>query len=237
MQRAIPVLLVLSLVACSQDGPKPFFQLGDGQAGSEDAQATDGSGGSGSRDGRSGGDNAEGWADDVPAGPEAGCIPSCQGKQCGSDGCGGSCGPCEPDFTCVKSACVSPCDHAACGLGKVCIDALNQAALCGGTLDFDHDLTGKKLGIEVSVESLYGPAGVLIATMEADSVAATNPYEVQSPSGHNSCASLDQWDHYWLDDLIIRFVLPDGNGWIQGVTHYVSLYIAQTIPEGIRVDF
>ncbi len=50
------------------------------------------------------------------------CAPSCTGKQCGSDGCGGSCGTClEPDkLYCSKTgqcvpACVPECGGLNCG--------------------------------------------------------------------------------------------------------------------------
>lgn len=240
-----PVLFLLSLIllaACGNGGPDPALQMGDqyaltpdGVVSQDDAATSPGDDIPGGTDGSPGAEVMP--ESDAAVQPDVGCVASCTAKQCGSDGCGGSCGTCEAGVDCVKNICVPPCDHPGCSLGKLCIDSLNQAALCGGTLDFDHDLGGKKLGVDINVESLYGSAGVLIATVEADSVAATNPYEVKSPSGNNSCASVDEGHHYWLDDLIIRFVLPDGNGWLQGVTHYVSLYIAQTIPGGIRVDF
>ena len=34
------------------------------------------------------------------------CEPGCAGKECGDDGCGGSCGECEPGLSCVAEACV-----------------------------------------------------------------------------------------------------------------------------------
>ncbi|MBM4356218.1 MAG: hypothetical protein FJ109_20920, partial [Deltaproteobacteria bacterium] len=34
------------------------------------------------------------------------CIPDCVGKSCGDDGCGGSCGPCEPWQMCQAGECV-----------------------------------------------------------------------------------------------------------------------------------
>ena len=34
------------------------------------------------------------------------CTPSCGGKQCGDDGCGGSCGNCGNDESCVQGSCV-----------------------------------------------------------------------------------------------------------------------------------
>jgi hypothetical protein len=37
----------------------------------------------------------------------AGCTPSCVGKQCGTDGCGGICGTCSAGKTCQNGICVS----------------------------------------------------------------------------------------------------------------------------------
>lgn len=42
--------------------------------------------------------------------PDAGaCVPQCGGKQCGDDGCGGTCGACGDGLTCVAGACTAPC--------------------------------------------------------------------------------------------------------------------------------
>ena len=40
---------------------------------------------------------------DVPA--EGTCQPDCQGVECGSNGCGGSCGECEPGHNCLEDIC------------------------------------------------------------------------------------------------------------------------------------
>jgi len=234
VERALPLLLTLGLVGCGSGGPSPV--LGFDDAGSISSEWLSEDGNSGPPSDGVGLDSVIPTVD-ATGNPDVPCTPVCSGKQCGNDGCGGICGKCDPGLSCVMSLCVPACDAPSCTLGKMCIDSLNQAALCGGTLDFDHDMSGKKLAIEVNVESLFGAAGVLLATAEAESIVATNPYEVKSQSGNNSCASLDQWNQYWLDDLIIRFVLPQGGEWIQGATHFVSLYIAQTIPGGIRVDY
>ena|GEM_PF-1699078 len=55
---------------------------------------------------------------------DGGCLPcptDCDGRECGDDGCGGSCGPCGEDEQCVEGAClcvsgwtVSCCDDARC---------------------------------------------------------------------------------------------------------------------------
>ena len=37
---------------------------------------------------------------------EGGCVPSCSGKECGSNGCGGSCGSCSGNEVCQSGLCV-----------------------------------------------------------------------------------------------------------------------------------
>ncbi|MFH1759733.1 MAG: hypothetical protein ABIA63_01405 [bacterium] len=36
------------------------------------------------------------------------CTPDCVGKQCGDDGCAGSCGACDPTFSCDAGLCIGP---------------------------------------------------------------------------------------------------------------------------------
>ena len=36
------------------------------------------------------------------------CLPNCAGKQCGDDGCGGSCGTCSGGSACANGACACP---------------------------------------------------------------------------------------------------------------------------------
>jgi parallel beta-helix repeat protein len=38
---------------------------------------------------------------------ESSCTPDCSEKECGSDGCGGSCGSCSGDKSCVNNKCIS----------------------------------------------------------------------------------------------------------------------------------
>ncbi len=166
-----------------------------------------------------------------------GCLPDCAGKDCGDDGCDGSCGSCGPSMACHEDQCLMSCDHPQCGLSERCIDAAAHLALCGGVIDFDHNLSGQGLGLEISVEEMYGKGGILISTDHENSTAETNSYEVNSQSGGNSCASHGKLGQYWLDDLIIRFVVPVSDGFAQGETHNVNLYIAETWPGGVRVDF
>lgn len=57
----------------------------------------------------------------------AGCVADCSGKQCGSDGCGGTCGECLGGQLCAQGQCVvdcvPQCDGISCGdngCGGIC---------------------------------------------------------------------------------------------------------------------
>ena len=39
------------------------------------------------------------------------CVPSCSGMACGDDGCGGSCGDCEPGLVCGQTGQCQPADN------------------------------------------------------------------------------------------------------------------------------
>ncbi len=70
-----------------------------------------------------------GCKEKAPAAPEAksvtpeiqGCIPRCEGRQCGDDGCRGSCGECPADHRCNDRSecepipCTPDCTDKACG--------------------------------------------------------------------------------------------------------------------------
>jgi hypothetical protein len=48
------------------------------------------------------------------------CTPSCSGKECGDDGCGGTCASCPggygcQGYTCVQTTCVPSCSGKQCG--------------------------------------------------------------------------------------------------------------------------
>ena len=46
------------------------------------------------------------------------CVPACEGKVCGDDGCGGTCGTCEEGVTCNSEGlcgCLPSCDGTGCG--------------------------------------------------------------------------------------------------------------------------
>ncbi|MBI5547813.1 MAG: chitobiase/beta-hexosaminidase C-terminal domain-containing protein, partial [Deltaproteobacteria bacterium] len=68
------------------------------------------------------------------------CIPQCAGKQCGDDGCGGTCGSCQASQECVApGACVSACGNASCqaGKGETCSTCPADCGSCCGNSTCD----------------------------------------------------------------------------------------------------
>ena len=63
-----------------------------------------------------------------PWGDTGSCIPSCGGKQCGPDGCGGSCGWCSASQSCQGGQCVDPGDCVPQCAGK----KIGEDDECGG---------------------------------------------------------------------------------------------------------
>ena len=76
------------------------------------------------------------------------CIPKCEGKVCGSDGCEGSCGDCPAEYYCYTGACKDKCipdagpgwytltGHQACaeqGLSCVGLQYFSADKVCGGS--------------------------------------------------------------------------------------------------------
>jgi hypothetical protein len=66
-----------------------------------------------------------------------GCTPNCEGKECGDDGCSGSCGECEgPKNDCVEGECQAICDcldDADCQPAED-FDLCNGKLVCGLTM-------------------------------------------------------------------------------------------------------
>jgi hypothetical protein len=56
------------------------------------------------------------------------CLPNCDRKICGDDGCGGACGTCEPGFTCIGGRCQCRSPRGLCG---GCVDMLSNPQHCG----------------------------------------------------------------------------------------------------------
>jgi hypothetical protein len=99
------------------------------------------------------------------------CTPQCSGKQCGSDGCGGTCGTCATGQTCSASgqctgSCTPQCSGKQCGsdgcggscgtcaTGQIC----SPTGQCGGGCAHPICSTGTKLasGCDPCVTNICG---------------------------------------------------------------------------------
>ncbi len=65
-----------------------------------------------------------------------GCQPDCTNKECGDDGCGGSCGECGPEMHCQNGRCVPGCQDECLWGQSQCLDQYSFRT-CG---EFDGDL-------------------------------------------------------------------------------------------------
>lgn len=104
----------------------------------------------------------DGMADPSGANPMpcGACLPDCGGKNCGADGCGGTCGVCAAGTTCEDNQCVGctpdcagkTCGDdgcgATCGLcapDEVCDDAVGQCAEGCGDITYEGCCMGTQL--------------------------------------------------------------------------------------------
>ena len=53
--------------------------------------------------------------------PDVPCQPQCQGKECGSDGCGGVCGECDEGCVCAAGACQGCGEQLTCQQIYLCV--------------------------------------------------------------------------------------------------------------------
>lgn len=80
------------------------------------------------------------------------CTPNCIGKNCGDDGCGGSCGACGNCEQCQNGACVSCSAMGTSCQGGVCIP-------CGGSDEACCFGTMCEGGLKCTVEQKCGQCG------------------------------------------------------------------------------
>jgi len=106
------------------------------------------------------------------------CIPDCAGKECGVDGCGGTCGTCQPGLTCKNYVCVE-------GPSAECLPGEGEEVDCG--------LCGKQMR-SCSADGIWG------AWSECVGEGLCSPGENQSePCGTcgsktRTCNGGCQWD-------------------------------------------
>ena len=126
----------------------------------------------------------------------AGCVPACDGKFCGPDGCGDTCGDCDAGLICSDSGrcrpvdCVPDCKQrecgddgcgapcGACGAGELCAEVEGKC-VAGGTCDHlkpvckncsPKDYCGADCAChkvdEVLIDLVPAPAATLLPSIE-----------------------------------------------------------------------
>jgi hypothetical protein len=120
---------------------------------------------------------ADGWTGAAEAPPAFGaytlsvkapCVPQCDGKTCGADGCGGDCGVCDPGAGCNAAGTACEAVGAACKAASTIecgqsVDLLDNTSAAAATAAFDSypcQLSSQDLysGNEVTV-AFTAPAG------------------------------------------------------------------------------
>lgn len=122
-------------------------------------------GGSGPDKGGSGGGDGD-------SSPKSGCIPQCEGRVCGDDGCGSVCGSCSAGIACnpVSGTCAELCGNGVIDAGETCDPPASCITSC---VDDGNSCTSE----------------VLIGTVESCSTACVSEAVTGCSSGDGCCPS------------------------------------------------
>ena len=137
------------------------------------------------------------WATGVPCpGPqdaciegECVCVPDCEGRECGDDGCGGECGICPPGESCHNGACGVSCGDGECGDGE---DECSCPEDCSGDCTGCCSEVECKAGVDVS---FCGADGETCDSCTGGEVCSSGDC-VCAPQDHQECTD---GDVYWFD--------------------------------------
>jgi len=99
-----------------------------------------------------------------------GCVPTCMGKECGSDGCNGTCGVCGPNETCsafgvcvpINNGCAPRCAGRDCGddgCGGSCGSCLGSATCDNGVCTIFEQCTSSCVGKSCGDDGCGGLCG------------------------------------------------------------------------------
>ena len=105
------------------------------------------------------------WCPDLEGCAQA-CVPDCEGKECGDDGCGGSCGECVPGQVCEQDVCAVPSCQTDldCPPGYWCPESTCEeipACPLSPTIGCGSDIPGSTQGLQAGWDG-YGCTGPAI---------------------------------------------------------------------------
>lgn len=135
------------------------------------------------------------------------CIPDCQGKQCGDDGCGGSCGSCTGQTICQNEQCVCQpdCEGKQCGddgcggscgscpSGQICNNTTDQCETEQCTPDCTGKLCGEDNGCEGKCTGCPSGETCNMTTWQCESEIVGDIYDITSQDGGYD-GIVDIWD-------------------------------------------
>lgn len=137
-----------------------------------------------------------------------GCVPSCSGKQCGSDGCGGQCGTCPASATCESGKCVTKSND--------CADAID---VCAPGLPVDPSLACGVIASEPTCESAIISAyksGSCVQKCSAANGAGQGAVQALCGAGctgtKSQMVSLGLFDNGWCAECILEQCVPKCSG-------------------------
>jgi hypothetical protein len=109
--------------AGSEGGSTPHDGAAGATDGSADASVSDAAGAADGDDEASVGTDDAAPPGDAAVVESGGCVPTCSGRACGDDGCGGSCGVCSSGSCSASGQCTATCGGEACSDGAACCGA------------------------------------------------------------------------------------------------------------------
>lgn len=109
------------------------------------------------------------------------CTPQCSGKECGDDGCGGTCGSCESWEECQAGICECPtcCQSTAtCAYDEVCPTGMGTPVCTAKPRIFHRGFEGEPAGTSGTL-----PSGMYFATYTS----SQNPWKVKNYADGSNC--------------------------------------------------
>lgn len=167
------------------------------------------------------------------------CVPDCDGKECGPDGCEGSCGGCGEGYLCSKGGCKEASDCGECAPGLICDFDPNQPGWCGNKgCEPDLGYEGKCVGghdvvtwcsgdVQVSIDcSASGDFGTCVYKQEDGYYDCG--YECKPQCGNKECGDDgcggSCGDCFYGSDCQFGYCVSNECSWLGGMSRCIGSY-------------